>query len=187
AGLAAGESRWTSERFTLVTQNIDGLHHAAGSRNVLEIHGRLSRVVCCECGIVEDRPGEELPPLPRCAACQGLMRPGVVWFHEMLPPGVWLRAERASESCQCFLVVGTSAVVYPAALLVRWARNSGAAVIEVNLERTEASELADVTLLGPAGQVLPELVKRLGGGPGSAEASPPAPLPPPPPPPDRPP
>jgi NAD-dependent deacetylase len=160
--LAALEQRWGSERFTLITQNIDGLHRAAGSRNVLEVHGSLARVRCSGCGVVEDRAAAELPELPRCEACGQLLRPDVVWFGEMLPPDVWRKAAEATATCQCFLVVGTSALVYPAAGLIQAARDVEAGVIEVNLEATPARSAADVSLYGPSGQVLPRLVERLG-------------------------
>jgi NAD-dependent deacetylase len=148
------------ERFTLITQNVDGLHARAGSRCVLELHGNLARVRCTGCERIADRGGETLADLPRCE-CGSLLRPDIVWFHEMLPPGVWEEAERAARVCQCFLVVGTSAVVYPAAGLIDIARDHGAWVIEVNVERTSASTHADVGLYGPSGQVLPRLVDQL--------------------------
>jgi NAD-dependent deacetylase len=88
-----------------------------------------------------------------------MLRPDIVWFHEALPGGVWSQAEDAAVTCQCFLVVGTSAMVYPAAGLVHIARQAGAKVIEINLTRTDASSLADVSLQGPAGRVLPRLVE----------------------------
>jgi NAD-dependent deacetylase len=159
--LAALEGRWGSERFALATQNIDGLHRAAGSRNVLELHGNLNRVRCTGCERISDRPGEQLPRLPNCGECGAMLRPDVVWFHEMLPQDVWLKACEATAECQCFLVVGTSAIVYPAAGLVRMAREVGAAVVEVNLEATPASSLADVSLLGKSGDILPRLVALL--------------------------
>jgi NAD-dependent deacetylase len=157
--LVAMEDRWGSEHFTLVTQNVDGLHRAAGSRNVVEIHGTLARVRCSGCSRVEDRPTEDLPDLPRCD-CGALLRPDVVWFGEALPEDVWRQAARAAATCDCFLVVGTSAVVYPAAGLIDAARRSGAGVIEVNLEPTGACAGA-VGLYGPSGVLLPELVRRL--------------------------
>jgi NAD-dependent deacetylase len=159
--LAALEDR-LGAGFTLVTQNIDGLHHRAGSRNVLEVHGRMSRVRCTACKYVADRPGEKLPPMPECPQCGKLLRPDVVWFGEMLPHAVWRAAQAAAEACQCFLVIGTSAVVFPAAGLIHAARRAGAAVIEFNLEETAASEAADVSLFGPSGKLLPELMRRLG-------------------------
>ncbi len=160
--LAALEERWTSTHFTLCTQNIDGLHRAAGSRQVLELHGRLTRVRCTVCTLIEDRPGETLDELPRCPQCGELLRPDIVWFHEMLPADVWLQAALAAEECDCFLVVGTSAVVYPAASLVDLARTVGARVIEINLDQTEVSHLVTLALHGKSGEILPELVKRLG-------------------------
>ena len=146
------------EHFTLITQNVDGLHRVAGSRRVLELHGCLARVRCTGCAAVEDRGQEELADLPRCIHCNALLRPDIVWFYEPLPDDIWLQAEQAARTAQCFLVVGTSAIVYPAAGLTLLARQSGASVIEINLERTEASAHADVSLLGPSGQILPRLL-----------------------------
>jgi NAD-dependent deacetylase len=148
--------------FTLVTQNVDGLHQAAGNQNVLEIHGCLRRVRCVGCERVTVRGAEALPDLPRCEACAQLLRPDVVWFEEPLPELVWKRSVDAVQSCDCFLVVGTSAVVYPAAGLIDVARMEGADVIEVNLQPSAASARVDVLLLGPSGTTLPELIKRLG-------------------------
>ena len=94
-------------------------------------------------------------------SCGGLLRPGVVWFHEALPEDVWVEAAQAACSRDCFMVIGTSAVVYPAAGLIAAAKRVEAKVIEVNLTRTEASELADVGLYGPSGQMLPALVEQI--------------------------
>lgn len=153
--------------FTLVTQNVDGLHTAAGSRNVLEIHGSLYRTRCTGCGATADRGLEPLPELPHCR-CGAMLRPDIVWFHESLPEHVWFRAMLAARQCDAMLVVGTSAVVHPAASLIpvakrkwAWDPDRVATVIEVNLTRTEASALADIGLYGPSGQVLPRLVERL--------------------------
>jgi NAD-dependent deacetylase len=163
--LAELETRRGSDRVTVVTQNVDGLHQVAGSRNVLELHGSLARVRCTGCRVVTDRAGEQLDDLPKCPDCQGLLRPDIVWFYEALPEGVWSRAEGAVRQCGCLLVVGTSAVVYPAAGLIHVARASGARVIEVNVAPTQASHAADVGLYGPSGQILPRLVA-LALGPG---------------------
>jgi NAD-dependent deacetylase len=157
--LVALEDRF-GDRFTLATQNVDGLHRAAGSRRVFELHGSLLRTRCVGCGRVEERDTEPLDDLPHCS-CDGLLRPDVVWFEEALPEDVWREAQRAADRCDCFLVVGTSAVVYPAAGLIVSARAGGARVIEVNLERTGASRAADVGLYGPAGELLPRLMERL--------------------------
>jgi NAD-dependent deacetylase len=148
--------------FTLVTQNVDGLHQAAGSQNVLEIHGCLRRVRCVGCERVTDRGAAALPDLPHCEACAQILRPDVVWFEEPLPEAIWKSSVDAVQSCDCFLVVGTSAVVYPAAGLIDVARMEGADVIEVNLQPSAASARVDVLLLGPSGTTLPELLKRLG-------------------------
>jgi NAD-dependent deacetylase len=153
------EQRLGEGRFTLITQNVDGLHRAAGSNRLLELHGNLARVRCTGCKMVEDRGQEELPPLPRCNGCGELLRPDIVWFNEPLPEDVWAEADDAARRCACFLVVGTSGVVYPAAGLVQLARGCGACVIEINLDQTRASAEDVITLLGPAGQVLPELMK----------------------------
>lgn len=159
--LAALEERFGRANFALATQNVDGLHRAAGSQHVLELHGRLSRVRCTGCEQVMDRPGEKLDELPLCARCGALLRPDVVWFGEDLSDKVWREAEEAARECDCFLVAGTSAVVYPAAGLIQLARGHGAKLIEVNKEATPASRLVDACLLGPSGQVLPQLVERL--------------------------
>ncbi len=159
--LAELEKRLEPGQFTLITQNVDGLHQQAGSRNVLEIHGALRRVRCSGCDRCEDRGTEALPELPRCEACGELLRPDVVWFEEALPWDVWQRGEDAVQTCDCFLLVGTSAVVYPAAGLIDTARINGAAVIEVNLARSAASGRVDVLLLGSSGTLLPELIQRL--------------------------
>jgi NAD-dependent deacetylase len=151
----------SGEPFTLITQNVDGLHQAAGSRHVLELHGSLRRVRCTGCADKADRGYEELPELPRCSHCDALLRPDVVWFEEMLPAATWREAARATAACQCFLVVGTSALVYPAAGLIDAAREAGAAVIEVNLEATSASRRGGLSLRGPSGVILPQLVQRL--------------------------
>ena len=161
------ESHFSSS-FTLVTQNVDGLHQQAGSRNVLEVHGSLRRTRCTECGAVRDRCLEALADMPTCELCAGLLRPDIVWFGEMLPSLIWERAVEAVESCDVFLVVGTSAVVHPAAGLIRLAHRRarpdgeglGTTVIEFNLERTVASDAADVGIYGPSGQSLPLVLKR---------------------------
>jgi NAD-dependent deacetylase len=159
--LAALEERLARGAFTLLTQNVDGLHRAAGSRRILELHGSLRRVRCTGCDRVSDRGFEALDDVPHCESCGALLRPDVVWFHEPLPQDIWAEAENAAGNCQCFLVIGTSAVVYPAAGLIGFARASGAAVIEINREATDASRLANVGLYGPSGQILPRLVEKM--------------------------
>ncbi|MEJ2422638.1 MAG: NAD-dependent deacylase [Acidobacteriota bacterium] len=153
-------------RLTLITQNVDGLHQAAGSRRVLEIHGSLWRIRCVRCGTeCEDRREafEELPP--RCS-CGGLMRPCVVWFGEVLPQDIFARAVQAAAESTVFAVVGTSAVVEPAASLARVAAGEGAEVWEVNPEETPLSALAERVYRRSAAEIMDrvaiDLLRRLG-------------------------
>jgi NAD-dependent deacetylase len=141
--------------FLLVTQNVDGLHRLAGSTKLVEVHGNIWDVRCASCGAGrEDRtlPFPELPP--KCDACGGLLRPGVVWFGEALPEEAIGRAFAAAESCELMLVVGTSAVVYPVAYLPQLAKRAGAYVIEVNPDETPLTPFADESRRGNAGEVL---------------------------------
>jgi NAD-dependent deacetylase len=151
----------TTHPFTLITQNVDRLHQRAGSKNVLEVHGNLFDTRCTGCEITLDRTGTTLPPLPRCEECGALLRPAVVWFGEALPSDVWRRAEQAVETADVLLVVGTSAVVFPAAGLVSTSQHAGHFVVEVNLEPTSLSRSVDVALCGPAGEILPALVSEV--------------------------
>ncbi len=146
--------------FTLVTQNVDGLHVAAGSEGVLELHGNIRRTRCLQCAVIDDRGLEPLGDQPLCPRCTGKLRPDIVWFNEMLPPDILRTAMKAAEKCDVLLVVGTSAVVYPAAGMIPVARESGATVIEVNLAPSETA--VDLGLYGPSGVILPELCRRLG-------------------------
>jgi NAD-dependent deacetylase len=146
--------------FVLVTQNVDGLHQKAGSRTVIEIHGSIWILRCSQCDRSWVDRSVPLPLVPHCA-CGAMARPGVVWFGEQLPQDAWLAAEKAAVNCDVFLVVGTSAAVYPAAGLAGTARSAGAKVIEVNIEKSGISDTVDFSLIGPAGEILPKLV---GGG-----------------------
>jgi NAD-dependent deacetylase len=157
--LAQLEERMT-DGFTLITQNVDGLHGQAGSQRVLEIHGNIRRTRCLQCHWIQDRGYEPLGPRPTCGDCNGRIRPDVVWFQEALPIQLWDQAETATSQCDVFLLVGTSAIVYPAAGLAMLARRQNCSVIEVNLGRTAASDVAHVSLQGPAGELLPRLIDR---------------------------
>jgi NAD-dependent deacetylase len=152
---------------TLVTQNVDGLHQRAGSPAALELHGSLHRPYCRDCGhphgLSESTPelpaeGAPLPP-PRCERCGGPVRPGVVWFGETLPLEVWQQADAAARACDLVLAVGTSALVYPAAALPLTAISHGAALVQVNPEKTDLDRYAAFNHRGTAAQVLPELVR----------------------------
>lgn len=144
--------------FTLITQNIDGLHRQAGSGHVLEMHGNLWEVRCTRChGLTTDRR-VDLGTDPRCPSCGGLLRPHVVWFGESLDPAVLSQCFSAVRACDVMLVVGTSAVVYPAAALPAEARAAGAVVAEINLEPTPLSSVADICLFGKSGEILPRLL-----------------------------
>ena len=147
-------------RFTLLTQNVDGLHDRAGSHNIIKLHGDIWQVRCTGCGRQErnDRLAVEyygqLPPRCRCGA---LLRPGVVWFGEPLPQDEWQRALNAAGSAEVFLAIGTSAVVYPAAGLAEGAWARGAKVAVVNPEPTPLDEMDTWVLRAPSGEVLPKL------------------------------
>ena len=145
--------------FTLITQNVDGLHLLAGSRHLLEIHGNIWRVRCTRCREVTLDRSPNMGHLPKCDACGGLLRPDVVWFGESLDPDILHQAVAAAETCQVMLIIGTSSVVQPAASLAFTAKSGGALLAEINLERTPNSDFMDVVLLGKAGEIVPKLVE----------------------------
>jgi NAD-dependent deacetylase len=144
--------------FTLITQNVDGLHELAGSRNVLEVHGTIWKVRCISCEREHMDRRTPLPEIPPRCECGGLLRPGVVWFGEALPARVWQDAEAAARTAEVFLLIGTSAVVYPAAGLAKIAKASGARVVEINIAETVLSDSIDEFLHGPSGELLPQLI-----------------------------
>jgi NAD-dependent protein deacetylase/lipoamidase len=164
--------------FTLVTQNVDGLHRRAGSRNVLELHGDIMRDKCFDCGqrfvpnaktgsapdargpAAAPAPHASQPP-PSCPRCGGHLRPDVVWFGEMLPEAELAEAFEASQRCDMFLCVGTSALVQPAASLPVEALRAGACVVELNPDATPLTPRATFSLRGPSGKLLPEILQRL--------------------------
>lgn len=145
------------DRVTVVTQNVDGLHQRAGSRNVLEFHGSLWTLRCLGCGRETENHVTPLPPLPACGVCGGLLRPGVVWFGEAIDPDVMRASVDAVDDCDLLLVVGTSGLVYPAAGLARAAKDSGAVVAEFNLEEGGVSAWVDHFVPGCADATLPLL------------------------------
>ena len=157
-------ARWTRERagFTLITQNVDGLHEKAGAERIIRLHGSIWHVRCsraCAKGSCDwldtTVPQPSLPPL--CPHCGAAVRPGVVWFGESLNPED-VAAATAAAKCDVFLTIGTSAIVYPAAGLVHQAKRHGAFTIEINIDQTEASDVVDLALKHKAEEVLPALV-----------------------------
>jgi len=139
--------------FTLITQNVDGLHDLAGSKNVIKLHGDIWTVRCLKCGR-ERIERSELNELPPYCACGGMLRPGVVWFGEILPEGAMERATAAVRAADVLIVAGTSAQVYPAAGLIPMART----VIEINPEATGFSDDVAYSLRGTSAEILPRLV-----------------------------
>ncbi len=145
-------------RFTLVTQNVDGLHDRAGSRHPVKLHGDIWQLRCTGCAAEIRNEQAPLEPLPPRCPCGAFLRPAVVWFGEAIPEDAWEQAFEAATQAQVFLVIGTSVTVYPAAGLVAVARKSGARVAVLNPDPTPADELAEWVLRGPAGQILPRLL-----------------------------
>jgi len=153
---------WQERRgrpLVVITQNVDDLHRRAGSTQVVELHGAIARTIClAKCGFREDDPAR-LPPgePPRCPNCGDWLRPGVVWFGEMLDPEQLDAAEAAATACDVMLVVGTSGMVYPAAGLPLAARQAGATVVIVNPAPSEIDDFAHQVLRGTAAATLPRL------------------------------
>jgi NAD-dependent deacetylase len=159
--LALAELERRVPEFTLITQNVDGLHRRAGSVNVIELHGNINRTKCFDEGVIIESwpPTTEVPP--RCPRCGGYLRPDVVWFGETLPPQALGAAFEAAARCDVFFSIGTSALVHPAASLPYQAIQHEAVVVEINPAQTPLTDRATYVLQGPAGQVLPELLKNL--------------------------
>ncbi len=155
------ERKYT-ENFLLITQNVDGLHQKAGSKRLVELHGNIWRVKCLSCGAVYyDYFASYTQLPPACKECGGLIRPDVVWFGEALPEDTLEIAIRWAKDCDVFVVVGTSAVVYPAGELPYLAKEYGAKVIEINPEGTPVSSLADVIIREPASSGVKKLLEVL--------------------------
>jgi NAD-dependent deacetylase len=145
--------------FTLVTQNVDNLHQRAGSQSVIELHGNITRIKCAGDGRIIStwRQSDDSPP--RCPHCGHYLRPDVVWFGENLSRVALERAIDAAQRCDLFFSIGTSALVQPAASLPLLAVENGAALVEVNPDKTPLTHAADYALHGPAGEVLPALLE----------------------------
>ncbi|MBI2890954.1 MAG: NAD-dependent deacylase [Nitrospirae bacterium] len=180
AHLVIGKAEAAGRIRAVVTQNVDDLHERGGTRTVFKLHGDLYTLRCLRCGrsgpldrgrmerIRDQLDGMRSGRLailkklweimPRCGECEGLTRPDVVFFGESLPANVLRQAEEETRSCDAFLIVGTSGVVYPAALLPKLARSRGALVVEVNREASPYTEMSDFSFFGPAGSIVPELI-----------------------------
>ena len=146
----------------VITQNVDNLHHEAGSTALLEIHGNRTRLRCLQCGNRRPRDGFPLAELPpRCPECDGLLKMDTVMFGERIPPDVLQACWAETHACDCMLVIGASGMVNPAAQMPVVAHQNGATLIEINPSETTLTRLCDVTLSGPSGRILPLLVERL--------------------------
>jgi len=156
---ALAEMQSLVPRLTLVTQNVDGMHQRAGSRDVIEFHGNLFANRCFSDGRLVETDTDDA--LPRCPECGNYLRPGVVWFGEAIPDDALHTSFAAAADCDVFISIGTSSLVYPAAGLVDAARESGAVTIEVNPSPTGLSDSFTASLRGNAGVVLPKLVESL--------------------------
>ncbi|MFC1730601.1 NAD-dependent deacetylase [candidate division KSB1 bacterium] len=149
--------------FYLITQNVDNLHRVAGSTDPIELHGNIMRNKCIDCGIKSaDEDVEIGEGVPTCGKCGGMLRPDVVWYGEALPEKALIDSEKASTRATLFFSIGTSAVVQPAASIPVWAKNNGAYLVEINIEKTPLTYLADEFLEGKSGEILPELLKEAG-------------------------
>jgi NAD-dependent deacetylase len=147
-------------RFTLITQNVDGLHQRAGSKGVIEFHGNIMLSRCTKGHPATDIVASEERP-PRCQKCGSLLRPGVVWFGESIPESAMQQALEATRTCDTFFAIGTSAQVQPAADLALRAKQNGAMLIEINPAETPLTSACDYSLTGPSGEILPQLVTLL--------------------------
>jgi NAD-dependent deacetylase len=147
-----------NDRMWLITQNVDGLHRAAGSRRLSEIHGNIWMVRCTGCGVVNEDRRVPIQILPTCDACGALLRPHIVWFGESLDPADLRRCTETLQSCDLLLVIGTSGVVYPAAGFASVAKQAGATVVEINLDETPQSPMVDLVLRGRAKDLVPQLL-----------------------------
>ncbi len=158
--LARAQATGRFSTFVLATQNVDGLHAAAGSPDVLELHGNILGTHCFNACGVRYTTLSAVPPgaPPRCPNCGGRLRPSVVWFGEGLDPSILAAAQRAGAECDAMLVIGTSGLVHPAAGLPMLARRAGAKVILVNPDETELDDVADVRVAAGAAAALPVLL-----------------------------
>jgi len=161
AHLAIAELERRTPAFWLMTQNVDGLHRDAGSRNLTEIHGNIWTVRCTGCNRVDENRDVPISILPSCLQCGALLRPHIVWFGESLFAADLQQCSKVLRNCDILLVIGTSGVVYPAAGFAAVAKESGTFVAEINLDPTPQSLLVDVSLQGRAKDLVPLLLDPL--------------------------
>lgn len=159
AHLTIAEMQNYFDDVTVVTQNVDNLHMRAGSKKIFELHGNIERNFCINCKKFHNEELDFSGGVPKCE-CGGLIRPDVVWFGEYLPEDQFLGGEKAAIKSDVFFVVGTSAVVYPAAGLVYTAKASGATIVEINIEETEISSSVNYSYFGKAGEILPRIFEK---------------------------
>ena len=150
------------DNFFIITQNVDNLHRRAGSKNVIEIHGNIMQSKCIKCNKrYNDMPFDEnIKSIPKCE-CGEMIRPDVVWFGEMLSEKLLKKSYELLNECQLLFVIGTSGYVYPAASFPSVAKENGAYLIEINVEKTHISNIMDKTLLGLSGKILPDIVEKI--------------------------
>ena len=144
--------------FTLISQNVDGLHLRAGSRKLIEIHGNIWKVRCTVCNEVSMNEDVPIPIPPYCASCGGMLRPHIIWFGEALIPDDIEKSVQALQACDVMLIIGTSGIVQPAASFAEMAKSAGAFVVEINLDPTPAVGSFDVKLRGRASEIVPALL-----------------------------
>ena len=147
--------------FNLITQNIDNLHYRAGSKRVTELHGNIERNYCVNCRTFYNEIEVTEKKVILCKKCGSIIRPDVVWFGEILPRKELIFAEECAKNSDVFFSIGTSAEVYPAAMLPMIAKQSGAYVVEINIRPTVMSIDVDEVIQGKSGEILSELVKKL--------------------------
>jgi len=162
AHLALAELEEMGHVRSIITQNIDNLHQDAGNKRVIEFHGSHRKLVCLSCGRLYGREEVDLEVLPPRCRCTGALKPNVVFFGEPIPWGAHLQAQQEAKDCEVMLVIGTSAVVFPACDLPAMAKQKGATIIEVNLEETPLTRyISDWILNGPASSILQSVLEQV--------------------------
>lgn len=148
---------------SIITQNVDGLHHVAGNKNVIEFHGNLQTTSCMDCGFQQPSSAVPLDTIPpRCPKCRGPVKPDAVFFGEAIPVDALTRSHHESQTCDLMLVIGTEAVVYPAASMPEIAKSAGAKIVEINPSRTPLTGfVSDYIIQGAAGEVLAKVVAQV--------------------------